>query len=314
MSIPWWELHPGRLEYELDALARAGIACEKDEGALAHGIIRLKLQVDVAGELIPLEVIFPDLYPYFRFEAYAPTLALDHHQNPFGKNLCLIGRETFYWNPGDTVAGLLQEQFPTVLETGRSADKEAALGQEHQQAEPIGVFYPYAPSMVVVPSDCVIPNHVDHGKFTLATDSPQGPPPDHFLRGALVDLRSQNGDVIAEANPGLLQAFPGDRLQGSWVRASEPIRHEDPNHFIQWIFKRFPSAQNAHANRVGHGWMQIWGVVFPEEIDWRERGDGWVFICLFDRNRRGLASANPRQSSSSAVPKNKRSHKKGRKR
>ncbi len=313
MSIPWWELNPGRLEYELDALARAGIACERDEAALAHGIIRLNLQVNVEGELIPLEVTFPDLYPYFRFEVDAPTLDLGHHQNPFGKNLCLIGRETYYWDTTDTVAGLLQEQFPTVLETGRSADKETAVGQEHQQAEPIGVFYPYWPSMVVMPSDFVISGHFDRGTFSVAPNGPQGPPPSHFLRGALVDLRSLEDDLLGEADARLLSAYPADRLQGYWVRASEPIRHEDPNHFMREIFQRFPSAKSAPANRVDQGWLQIWGVVFPEEVDWRESGDGWVFVCLFSHQRAGLVSAIPRTSAPRPVPKNKRKNKKRRK-
>lgn len=314
MSSPWWELNPGRLEYELDALARAGIACEKDEGALAHGIIRLKLRVDVAGELIPVEVTFPDLYPYFRFEVYADTLDLGHHQNPFGKNLCLIGRETYHWNTNDTVAGLLQQQLPTVLETGRSADKETALGQEHQQAEPIGVFYPYQPSMVVMPPGCVVPGHIDQGTFSVATNGPQGPPPDHFIRGGLVNLRSQHGDLLGEVDPWLLRAFTGDRLQGSWLRTSEPIRHTDLNDFMRAIFRQFPSAQSAPANRVNKGWLQIWGIVFPEEVDWRESGDGWVFVCLFCHQRSGLVSPPQRVSAPRPAPNNTRKAKKRRNR
>jgi hypothetical protein len=314
MSIPWWESNPGRLEYELAALAREGIACERDEVALAHGIIRLKLRVDVAGELIPLEVTFPDLYPYFRFEVSAPTLALGHHQNPFGKNLCLIGRETFYWNPDDTVAGLIQEQLPTVLETGRSADKEAALGQEHRQAEPIGVFYPYWPSMVVMPSGCVVPGHFDCGTFAVAATGPQSPPPNHFVRGILAELRSRNGDLLVEADPRMLSAFTGDQLQGYWVRTAEPIRHAELNNFMTEVFKQFPSAKLAPANRVDGGWLQIWGVVFPEEVAWRESGDGWVFVGLFSRQRSGLVSASQRVTASRPAPHKKRKGKKKRKR
>jgi hypothetical protein len=129
----------------------------------------------------------------------------------------------------------------------------------------------------------------------------------------LIDLRSQSGDLLAEADPGLLSAYPGDRLQGYWVRASEPIRHFDQDRFIREILDRYPSAQAAPANRVKDGWLQIWGVVFPEEVQWRESGDGWVFICLFDRLRAGLVSAMPWPSTPKPIPKHKRKPKKRRK-
>ena len=51
----------------------------------------MALKVEAEGAIVPLEVTFPDLYPYFRFEIVAPTLSLDHHQNPFGKNLSVAG-------------------------------------------------------------------------------------------------------------------------------------------------------------------------------------------------------------------------------
>lgn len=314
MSIPWWELNPGRLEHELDALARSGIACERDDAALARGIVRLNLQVDVEGEQFPLVVTFPDHYPYFRFEVDAPTLDLGHHQNPFGKNLCLLGRETHYWDTTDTVAGLLQEQLPTLLKTGRSAVKEVAVGLEHQQAEPIGVFYPYPPSMVVMPFDCVIPDRLNRGTFTVATSGPQGPPPEHFLRGAMVDLRAADGEMIAAACPELIAAYSGDRLQGSWVRASEPIRHVQQDLFLGEIFKRDPLARKAHANRVPTGWLQIWGIVFPEEVQWRQSGDGWVFICRFDQQRHRLISPLQQAPRPKPGPRAHRKAKRGRKR
>ena len=91
---------------------------------------RLHLEVDVDGETLRLVVTFPDFYPYFRFEVQAPDLHLDHHQNPFEKNLCLLRRGTEHWDPGDTVASLLHEQLADVLKTGRSQNIEEVKGLE----------------------------------------------------------------------------------------------------------------------------------------------------------------------------------------
>lgn len=313
MSIPWWESNSRRLEYELAALDRAGIAYRRDEAAFARGIMRLDLEADVEGERLALVVTFPDLYPYFRFEVDAPGLDLEHHQNPFGKNLCLLGRETFYWDTTDTVASLLSEQLPTVLKSGRSADKQAALGLEHQQAEPIGVFYPYPPSMVVIPFDCAIPDRFAEGTFTVATSGPQGPPPKHFLRGAMAELRAADGATIAATGPELLAAYPGERLQGYWVRAAEPIRQPNQEQFIKELLRRHPSARKALANRVPPGWLQIWGVAYPEEVEWREGGEGWIFVCLFGERHR-LVSPHPQAPPPKPGHRGGRKSRKGRKR
>lgn len=313
LTIPWWQQSPGRLEYELEVLRRAGIEFEQDQEALARGIIRLRLLADVDGERLPLVVTFPDLYPYFRFEVDAPTLNLDHHQNPFGKNLCLLGRETFYWDTTDTVAGLLGEQLPTVLKTGRSADKQAAFGHEHQQAEPIGVFYPYPPSMVVLPFDCTIPERVTHGTFSVAPVGPQGPPPNYFLRGTMAELKSADGAIIAAADPGQLSSHPGERLLGYWVRAAEPIRCVQHDQFMKELLSRHPAARKAYANRVSSGWLQIWGVVYPEEVEWRHGGEGWIFVCLFDEKRHRLVSPQPQapapRPGRGSTPKSKKGRK-----
>lgn len=312
MTGPWWELHPGRLEYELEALTRAGIAYKRDEAAFARGIVRLELEAEIGGERLHLGVTFPELYPYFRFEVDAPGLDLEHHQNPFHDNLCLIGRGTFSWHTTDTLAALLRDQLPAVLETGRSMDKEAALGRELQQAEPFGDFYPYAPSVIIIPGDRAAPRHLDRGTFIVATDGPQGPAPEHLLRGALIDLRAASGERLLQADPGLLAAFPGKQIHGYWVRADEPIRHANANDFLREILRRYPSARSAEANRVDGGWMQVWGVVFPEEIEWRTTGDGWAFLCLFDRRRSGLVSPEPRPPRPASGAKGRRKAKRGR--
>ena len=91
----WWVHQPGRYEYELAQLDAAGIDYSIDEVARAEGILRLDLNIpSEEGQPLKLQATFPDLYPYFRFEIRAPEIDLPHHQNPFSKNLCLLGRST----------------------------------------------------------------------------------------------------------------------------------------------------------------------------------------------------------------------------
>src|SRR6185437_13038694 len=108
----WWQRHPARLDYELQALREAGFSITRDEESIADGVMRLTLLSQITGVPERLVVTFPDLYPYFRFEIEAPDIpVLTHHQHPFTKNLCLLGRSTLHWNTTDTVASIIQEQM-----------------------------------------------------------------------------------------------------------------------------------------------------------------------------------------------------------
>jgi len=267
---------------------------EIDEEAERRGVLRLRLLVDAAGERVRLLVTFPDLYPYFRFEVEAPDLSLPYHQHPFGKNLCLIGRGTHDWSTTDTVADVLGEKLGDVLRTGRSADREAARGVEQRQAEPFGEYYPYAESMIVLGGVPPLPPEYDRGTFRVATAGPQGPPTSGVLvRGVLAEL-SADGGVFWQEDPAKLTAWAAEPLRGRWLRAESPIAQDNAERFLSEMLRRHPFAANAPANHVSGGWLQVWGVVFPEEHRWRDvGGDGWVFFCLFSPERRGLVGAGP---------------------
>ena len=128
----WWEIYP-RLEYERQKLDEVGIKYSIDEEAIAIGVVRLELPETVAGKVF---VIFPDLYPYFRFQIYAPELDLKYHQHPLEKNLCMIGRATDNWDQNDTVADFITIRLPEVLKAGNSVNKDDVSVFEEPQAEP----------------------------------------------------------------------------------------------------------------------------------------------------------------------------------
>ena len=295
----WWQRWPGRLEFELNALAAAGMRYQFDQALLDRGVARLEVEVDVPGEVVRLEVLFPDLYPYFRFEVYAPQLRLSHHQNPFEHNLCLLARRSDNWHTSDTVAGLLQQQLPEVLRTGRSdAGPEAAAVAEVEepQAEPLSIYYPYAPSSVMTAhGGGDIDRRFRSGRMVVGTSAgPQGPPPRVFVRGAVLEILSDAGDVIATTDDSLRRGFPGAVLNGRWVRVDEPILAFDAGEFLAQLLHRYPAARGAPTNRVDGGHLQLWGVLFPEEVGRRDVGEGWLFVCSFDEKIDRLLRTNDR--------------------
>lgn len=281
-NSPWWERYPERLAYELAALRQAGIAHQRDEDAFARAVMRLHLEVPHAGERLPLVVTFPDLYPFFRFQVCAPTLKLSHHQNPFGKNLCLIGRATHEWRTTDTVAHLLQRQLPALLESGSSADHAMVSEKEQRQAEPFSDYYPYPESTVIIPGRWSVPAGASEGRFTIVPVGWQGPPPEHFVRGIMVELKSRSGATLLRADSAIKAAFPGNALSGCWIRVDQPIHEANQQLFLKHLLSRSVFARTAPVNRVDGGCLRMWGVLFPEEVAWRTRGEGWIFVCSFE--------------------------------
>src|SRR5437773_1043048 len=97
MESRWWNRCPGRLPYELQKLAEAGIECNIDQATFEAGVVEMTLKHSLPSGPLALRARFPAFYPYQRFELYAPDLALPHHQNPFAKNLCMIGQASENW-------------------------------------------------------------------------------------------------------------------------------------------------------------------------------------------------------------------------
>src|ERR671936_164582 len=98
MEPRWVQRFPGRLEWELDDFGRRGLHDFRlDEREIANGRVVLDGETTWKGETIPLRIVYPDLFPYFRPEVFAPGLKLGRHQNPFEGNLCLLEAPTRAW-------------------------------------------------------------------------------------------------------------------------------------------------------------------------------------------------------------------------
>ena len=288
---PWFERVPERLEYELQALAASGIRYEVDEQARNAGILRLRLFPEFSGEVVELEAIFPDLYPYFRFTIKAPKWDLPHHQHPFGKDLCLIGRDTANWETRDTLARFVTERVPLVARAANASAEEihrieTVEGEpvEQHQAEPFSDFYGYyGESSVLVDGAWEIPPEVERGVLQLGYDGKDI----EQLRGAVLEVRDGNGTVLARGEPAWQARFRRT-IEAPWIRSSEPVRVNDPHAFYRELAARDPRVDRQVRHPLdSKGHFNVAAVVFPEEHGWRASATGWAFgIAVGGKNVR----------------------------
>jgi hypothetical protein len=281
----WWEKWEGRLEKELQALQDAGIRHTLDEDAKQQGFIRLALDMDAGTGPLELTAVYPEHYPYFRVVVTAPTLDLHHHQHPFQKNLCLLGRRTHYWNPSDTLASLLVEQLPKLLNAAGS-DTPPDRGLEAEQGEPVSEYFQYEPkAMVIVQSDWVIPEEHLHGTMMIATEGMAGSPTSVLLRGVVSEIRDANGNIVATADPRLVRPYAGPVVKASWVRATQVGASDKQDEVYQSLVNQLPALSRiVPANTTPQGSLRIIGGLFQEETAYRRTSDGWIFVCRVSPN------------------------------
>jgi len=308
LAQPWWDRFPGRFEYELALLRAAGMAPLVDEAAKAAGLARVSVTLDVAGEgPVELMATFPDLYPYFRPEVSAPSLNLPHHQHPFSKYLCLLGRSTGNWSTGDSLAALLNQQLAKAVHAGSAtapaAEQRAALPEEHQ-AEPYSDYYTYAPGvMLMIDGGWNLPKDATHGQLTLGLGGsllPSDHAQAHTL-GAVLEVRDQTDAIVGAAPAPLAGRFPGD-AKARWSRLGASVASNDAQ--VLWDAAAAADPEGdprpiASSLRSAPP-LQVRAVVFPEEVAWRVSGDGWVFVVrragtthqVRPSKKRGIAAAN----------------------
>lgn len=288
MSPLWWERYPERLTSELEELDRAGIRYERDEDAFVGGILRLRLYPVVDDEELLLVTTFPDLYPFFRFEVEAPNATLPHHQHPFSKVLCLIGRSTGNWHPGrDRLAHFIQERLRPVFRAAASADPDTVRDVEEHQAEPFSDYLSYlVDSLVLIDSAWSIDPTAQSGTLHVGVSSPaRGALPTPVVNGAVLDVRDEKSVVLAEADPALAKRFPYP-IRGRWVRFAAPPQTPIAEQIFKLAASKFSSLMGVP---VQGGTIRVLGILFPEEIGWRTMGDGWLFAVRFEAEQAPLA-------------------------
>jgi hypothetical protein len=269
----WWS-RGDRLRWELQELDRHGFRYE-DPGDLDRpGVLELRVYAAIDGREEALDVVFPDLYPYFRCEVSSRGLALPYHQNPISGSLCLLGRNTADWDVGDSLAWLLGERLPLVLQAARGNTSQAEALEEHQ-AEPFGDYYPYAlGDLILIDGSWVVPPEFDTGRVEIGFLRPNRD--EEPFRGAVLSLMRRDGTPLFTAPDFFRQRF-ADTMTGDFVRIDKPLSEGDANAFQRHVRGSRQPRWEGHASTR----RSVLGVAFPEEASWRggsASGQGWVFV------------------------------------
>jgi molybdopterin/thiamine biosynthesis adenylyltransferase len=268
----WWS-RAERLRWELSELARLGFRYDPPGDLEAPGPFSLRVYAPWRNEELALEVTFPELYPYFRCEVRAEDLNLLHHQNPFRKNLCLLGRGTDQWSTSDSLAWLLADQLPKLAEALDAETNSAAAALEEQQGEPVSDYYSHKiGDVVLVDSSWRIPPEFDRGRIKLEyAPHREGQP----FRAVVTEITWRHGSLY-RAPDHLLGLFP-EALEGEIARLDEPLLVDDPDEFQQRLVRE--GKWQGRWYGPADSQRQVLGVVFPEEGSWRgESGQGWLFV------------------------------------
>lgn len=273
LDKPWWELWPGRLEYELRALESAGIKFVRDDSAFnKEKFLRLQLHFPLRGTIVVLCAIFPPLYPYFRPEVYAEPGKFPRHQNPMEGNLCLLGRRSQNWNSDWTLADLLTNQFPLLECAALTKNQIEREALEEPLGEPVTTYYAYrSGSMVIIDSSKKVDLENNAGGLTVRIQPEYLP----NVRAQVVDVRAQNGKILFSSN-----SYPsqGKEIPATWIRLSEPPFVKTPQEFEQQLIKNGVITPAKFTHKLGTWFINIVGILVPEELQQRTIDDGWMFL------------------------------------
>lgn len=271
---PWWD-RLERLRYELRMLVAEGIRYEiVSEELRSDRDFQVRVFREIDGVERQFLATFPVLYPYTRFEVVAEDLSLPHHQHPFGGNLCVFGRATENWRIGDTLARTLIERVPEVIRVGRAVDPAEVEGAEEHQAEPWSDYYGYLRgALLLVDGSWQIPPDVEHGDLLLSV-APELP-----LRGAVIEVRDSDGRTLQRNSDAVVALYP-ERVRGRWIRMQRPPHTANPAEFFQEAVRRDPRRDRVGWQALGSHRVRTYGILFREEVGWREEGEGWMFAAV----------------------------------
>lgn len=282
----WWDEHKGRLEWEVAQLEAAGLAPVVDYAAQGRGVVAIDLTYPHNGVHIKLRALFPDFYPYFRPEVFAPELDLDRHQTPFGKNLCMLGRSNPDWLPDYSLADLIVEQMPKILDINDGMASEDIKKLEEPQGEPFSDYLSYLPnSTLSIDTSWKVPADIDCGTMDIATQINMDGPDRPIIRGVVKCICNAAGEVLASWDNAVLGEYNVDIEGVPWKRSALPTDSVNPVEFIEAFHAKDDQGKPGPAVKRKHTTpklaVEICAILFEEEVLQMEHSDGWLVAAKF---------------------------------
>ncbi|MCR5890724.1 ThiF family adenylyltransferase [Hymenobacter sp. J193] len=293
-TAPWFEAEPDRLERELQALIAHGVAPLVDAAARSQGILKVSFTIDgsnpafnLAGlvESVQLEATYPDNYPYFRPEVFALNIALPRHQNPIGKNLCLLPRSAAHWEPRWKLATYLVSQLPKVLQKGNILDPAVLATDQDEQAEPASEFFAHSHAPVIFDEAGFEQTSVPTAPITILGRLQIGVPRKAGLLTRMAALETTDvAGVVRKLPKALWDVFP-TQFSGHLVRLNQAPPFAHAGEGLNWLLELAKSQGltttfQSKAVPLAKGGMlrRVIGLQFPEEIAPGQMGMGWLFL------------------------------------
>jgi hypothetical protein len=252
--------------------------------------VELRGALSVEGEAAPVDLVvrYPDSFPYFRPEVYAPGLDLGRHQNPFEHNLCLLDRSTRAWSTAETAAHLVATQVPYLLSLLR-AGGETLREAEVPQGEPLSYYFPIqAGTFVLIPEELLhLPHDEASGVGRIATV------PDELtqqLRGVMLSASARRGggrsEPLATAAGPLADRFGAARsVEVRWVRIAHAPGGRDPEAVLTAGDAALEGFSRPQWQTAAGGQIAVNAVVFSEEVEQGVFGDQWLFVVRIKRRQ-----------------------------
>ncbi|MFC4905563.1 ThiF family adenylyltransferase [Kocuria oceani] len=234
---------------------------------------------------VELTVICPPAYPVMPPIVTAEQLGMQHHQNPFTGELCLLAAPTQNWQPHWKLAGLLERQLHKTLSAGYADAGTLAIEDEADQGEPYSAYYSYMPAAgFLIDSDKANPAPGSRGVMgaRLAATQVAGLEGARLL-GVIDELRAGE-DVVYSAPAGLesvLDPYPPVQVTGQWVVLDAPPIECKPD---KKLWEKIGSGENGKTQPftltgTNNGpSYELRAIGFPEEHEHGTTTMGWVFV------------------------------------
>jgi molybdopterin/thiamine biosynthesis adenylyltransferase/ubiquitin-protein ligase len=276
MAQPWWIEIAGRLDFEVEALRDicSEISIYKqDEDS---GQLGIQAVFEFNGAQYPLRAEFPALYPFTRPMVYAEASLFRWHQNPYGKNLCLLGRTAENWSPTCTLAQHLSEQMPKLIESNDTGDQNKAADLEELQAEPFTVFLQYQ-----VDSSMLVLHDLPQTDRCKGTFLAACLPFDGTFRGATLGLRDdQSRQLIGISNSVTAAMHFTKEIHGKWYRMGSKPPTASAQDFLREIESSHPQRRKRNWTTHRDRRFEVIGALLPEEHGWRTAEESMIFLMV----------------------------------